>query len=47
VTVGDGRVVIAPVNDVELTLEQRLAQFAPARHGGEAIASAPLGTERR
>ena len=46
VSVEDGRVVITPVADVPLTLEQRLARFAPARHGGEAMAGEPVGTER-
>lgn len=41
----DGRVVITPVDDTSLTLEQRLARFDPVRHGGEAMASEPLGQE--
>jgi len=45
--VDDGRVVITPVNDVYLTLEQRLASFDPARHGGESmVMSEILGAER-
>lgn len=41
-----GRVVISSVGDAQLTLEQRLARFDPARHGGEVLASTPLGSER-
>ncbi len=46
VSVEGGQVVITPVSDAALTLEQRLAQFDPARHGGEAMVSAPMGAER-
>jgi antitoxin MazE len=46
VSVEDGRVVIAPVVDVPLTLEQRLSRFDPARHGGEAMVSDAVGAER-
>jgi antitoxin MazE len=46
VSVEDGRVVIAPVVDAPLTLEQRLSRFDPARHGGEAMVSDAVGAER-
>lgn len=47
VAVEDGRVVITPVYDAPLTLEQRLARFDPVRHGGEVMAAAePLGAEK-
>ena len=46
VSVEGGHVLITPVGDAPLTLEQRLAQFDPARHGGEAMASAHIGAER-
>ena len=46
VSVAGGQVIITPVNDVPLTLSQRLARFDPARHGGEAMASQPMGAER-
>jgi antitoxin MazE len=46
ISVEDGRVVITPVADVPLSLDQRLALFDPARHGGEAMASETLGAER-
>lgn len=46
-TVADGRIIITPVQDKPLTLEQRLAQFDPARHGGEAMTPAQrLGAEK-
>ncbi len=46
ITVEDGRVVITPLSDAPLTLEQRLARFDPDRHGGEAMAIEPVGAER-
>lgn len=46
VSVEDGRVVITPLADAPLSLEQRLARFDPARHGGEAMVSDKLGAER-
>lgn len=46
VSVEGRQVVITPVADGPLTLEQRLALFDPARHGGEAMASPLLGAER-
>jgi antitoxin MazE len=46
VSVEDGRVLITPVVGADLSLEQRLALFDPARHGGEAISSEAVGAER-
>jgi len=46
VSVEDGRVVITPVVAAPLTLEQRLARFDPARHGGEVMTSEAVGAER-
>lgn len=46
VTVENGRVVIEPMQDEPLTLEQRLVRFDPARHGGEAMVSEPVGAEQ-
>jgi antitoxin MazE len=46
VTVKGGQVVITPVADAPLTLEQRLALFDPTRHGGEAMAAPLAGAER-
>lgn len=45
VSVEGGQVVITPVMDAPLTLEQRLALFDPARHGGEVMESTPMGAE--
>jgi antitoxin MazE len=39
-------VIITPVADAPVTLEQRLARYDPARHGGEAMVSAAVGAER-
>ena len=47
ITVEAGRVVITPLGDVPLTLEQRLARFDPQRHGGEAMPTGPgVGAEQ-
>ena len=45
ITVEEGRVVIAPHGDKPLTLADRLALFDPAIHGGEAMATKPVGRE--
>ncbi|NOS89765.1 MAG: AbrB/MazE/SpoVT family DNA-binding domain-containing protein [Methylococcaceae bacterium] len=47
-TVVDGQIIITPIiADKPLTLEQRLAQFDPKRHGGETMATAKhLGQEK-
>ncbi len=46
-TVVDSQILITPVLDEPLTLEQRLAHFDPARHSGEAMATEqPLGAEK-
>lgn len=47
ITVEDGRVIIAPVDEESLNLDQRLALYDPERHGGEAMsADERLGAER-
>lgn len=46
IEVEGGRVVITPLRDEPLSLEQRLARFDPARHGGEAMATDAVGAER-
>ena len=47
VSVESGQVVIRPITDDHLTLEQRLARFDPARHGGEVMTTGQvLGAER-
>ena len=43
VSVEGGHVVITPVTDAALTLEQRLARFDPVRHGSEVMASKTIG----
>ena len=46
-TVVDSQILITPVLDEPLTLEQRLAHFDPAKHSGEAMtAEQPLGAEK-
>lgn len=46
VAVESGRVVITPLEVVQLTLAQRLARFDPARHSGEVMATEAVGAER-
>lgn len=47
VAVVEGRVVITPVDDDQMTLEQRLARFDPVRHGSEVMVTGEaLGAER-
>jgi antitoxin MazE len=46
ITVEGERVVIMPVADVPLTLEQRLACYDPSRHGGEVMVSQAIGAEK-
>ncbi|MCE7951570.1 MAG: AbrB/MazE/SpoVT family DNA-binding domain-containing protein [Xanthomonadales bacterium PRO7] len=47
IAVEDGRVVVTPMDDAPLTLEQRLARFDPQSHGGEAMAADErIGAER-
>ncbi len=41
----DGRVIITPLDDLPLTLEQRLALFDPARHGREVMVTMSAGVE--
>lgn len=45
-SVEEGRVVITPTESEALTLEERLARFDPERHGGEAMATVPVGMEK-
>lgn len=46
VSVEEGVVVIRPVADAAISLEQRLARFDPARHGAEVMADQAVGAER-
>jgi antitoxin MazE len=47
IAVEGGKVIITPLKDQALTLEQRLAQFDLDRHGGEVMNSEQiLGAER-
>ena len=47
ISVEGDQVVITPVDDSRLTLEQRLAVYDPKRHGGEQMATTQtLGAER-
>ncbi len=46
VEVDNGRVIITPLNTDHATLDQRLARFDPARHGGEVMETMPIGAEK-
>lgn len=47
ITVENGRVIIMPLDDETLTLDQRLDRFDPERHGGEAMPTQErLGAEQ-
>ncbi len=46
-TVEKGKIIIEPIADDELTLEERLERFDPQRHAGEAMSvREDLGAER-
>ncbi|HCI14973.1 MAG TPA: PbsX family transcriptional regulator [Gallionellaceae bacterium] len=47
ISVEGDHLIISPVTDEPLTLEQRLAAYDPERHGGEQmVATKALGAER-
>lgn len=47
ISVEGDHIMISPINDAPLTLEQRLANFDPERHGGEAMTTShAIGAER-
>ncbi|MBT7204399.1 MAG: AbrB/MazE/SpoVT family DNA-binding domain-containing protein [Deltaproteobacteria bacterium] len=46
IEVEQGRVIITPLENQQINLEQRLAQFDQARHSGEVMATTQLGTEQ-
>lgn len=46
VSVEDGKVIITPVGDAPLSLEQRLAKYDVKRHGGEVMSGPAVGAER-
>lgn len=47
ISVAEGLITIAPVQETALTLEQRLASFDPVRHGGEVMqTAASVGAEK-
>ena len=45
ISVEDKAVVIRPVEEAEPTLDERLACFDPARHGGEVMGDQAVGAE--
>ena len=45
VSVADDGVLVRRAGSPKLTLAQKLAAFDPDRHGGEAMASRPVGNE--
>jgi antitoxin MazE len=45
VSAQDSNVLVKAIGDPKLTLAQKLAAFDPALHGGEAMATRPVGQE--
>jgi antitoxin MazE len=45
VSAQDSNVLIRSIGEPKLTLEQKLAAFDPVLHGGEVMATCPLGKE--
>jgi antitoxin MazE len=45
VSAQDSNVLVRALGEPKLTLAQKLAVFDPALHGGEAIATRPVGNE--
>ncbi len=46
VAVESGNVVVRPTGEKKMTLDERLAHFNPQKHGGEAMATKPVGLEK-
>lgn len=46
ISVDKGRVILEPLPPSGMSLEDRLARFDPARHGGEVMASVAVGAEK-
>lgn len=46
IEVANGQVIITPITDVAMTLEQRLALFDPKLHSGEVMVTKAIGAER-
>jgi antitoxin MazE len=46
IRVEDGRVIIEPVEEAPLTLEERLQRYDPQRHGGEVMVGPNVGAEQ-
>jgi len=46
IEVENGQVIITPITDVAMTLEQRLELFDPELHGGEVMVTEAIGAER-
>ena len=45
VSAQDSNVLVRPLGEPRLTLAQKLAAFDPALHGGEVMATRPVGNE--
>ena len=45
VSAQDATVLVRPIGNPRTTLAQKLAAFDPAVHGGEAMATSPVGNE--
>ena len=45
VSAQDSNVLVRPIGDPRLTLAQKLAAFDPSLHGGQGMATRPVGKE--
>jgi antitoxin MazE len=45
-SVEEGAIIIRPEQSAELTLDERLSRFDPARHGGEIMQTQAVGAEK-
>jgi antitoxin MazE len=45
ISVQDSSVLVKPVGELKLTLAQKLAAYDPTLHGGEVMATSPIGNE--
>ena len=45
-SVEEGAIIIRPEQSADVTLDERLSRFDPARHGGETMQSRAVGAEK-
>ncbi len=45
-SVEEGAIIIRPEQNADVSLDQRLSRFDPARHGGETMQTPAIGAEK-